>query len=54
MPSTDAETEGSAEDQAYFHALEEAFLRLRGRATLLSAADWQVAREWRRAGIPIS
>lgn len=53
MPSTDAETEGSAEDQAYFHALEEAFLRLRGRATLLSAADWQVAREWRRAGIPI-
>jgi len=53
MPSTDADAEGSAEDQAYFRAIEEAFLRLRGKATLLAAADWQVAREWRRAGVPI-
>ena len=41
------------EDHAYFRALEEAFLRLRGKATLLSAADWQVAQGWHRAGIPI-
>jgi len=53
MPSIDAEDEGSAEDQAYFRALEEAFLRLRGKATLLAAADWQVASEWRRSGVPL-
>lgn len=53
MASTGAETGGSAEDHAYFLALEEAFLGLRGSGTLLSAADWQVAREWRRAGIPV-
>lgn len=54
MPSTDAEIAGSSEDQAYFRAIEEAFLRLRGKATLLAAADWQVAREWRHAGIPVA
>ena len=53
MPSTGAEDQGSTEDQAYFRALEEAFLELRGKATLLSAADWQVASEWRRAGVPL-
>jgi len=42
----------AAEDHAYFRTLEEAFLHLRGSATLLAAADWQVAREWRRAGVP--
>jgi hypothetical protein len=41
------------EDHAYFRALEEAFLRLRDKATLLAAADWQVAQGWHRAGIPI-
>lgn len=41
------------EDHAYFQALEEAFLRLRGRGTLLAAADWQVAQGWRRAAIPV-
>ena len=41
------------EDHAYFRALEEAFLRLRGKATLLSSADWLVAQGWHRAGIPI-
>lgn len=53
MPSTGADGDGSAEDQAYFRALEEAYLGLRGKATLLSAADWQVASEWRRAGVPL-
>lgn len=41
------------DDHAYFRVLEEEFLRLRGKATLLSAADWQVAQGWHRAGIPI-
>jgi hypothetical protein len=53
MSSIGAEPGPSEEDQAYFRALEELFLRLRGHATLLSAADWHVAREWRHAGIPL-
>lgn len=52
--SSIAEAEpGSAEDQAYFRTLEEAFLALRGRATLLAPEDWQVAAGWRRSGIPV-
>lgn len=43
----------SPEDHAYFQAVEEAFLRLRGKATLLSPADWQVAQGWQRAGVPL-
>jgi len=54
MSSTgEGESSGTAEDQAYFRALEERFLTLRGRATLLSAEDWATAVEWRRAGIPV-
>lgn len=41
------------DDHAYFQSLESAFLRLRGKSTLLSAADWQVAQGWHRAGIPV-
>jgi hypothetical protein len=52
MRSTEAEVSPAGEDQAYFLVLEQGFLRQRGSATLLSAADWQVAREWRHAGIP--
>jgi hypothetical protein len=44
---------GTAEDQAYFRAIEQAFLDLRGRATLLAPEDWQVAAGWRRSGIPV-
>jgi hypothetical protein len=52
--SSIAEAEpGSAEDQAYFRAVEEAFLSLRGRATLLAPEDWQVAAGWRRSGVPV-
>lgn len=40
-------------DQAYFQAIEEIFIRLRGAPLLLSPADWQVASRWRRRGIPI-
>lgn len=53
--SSIAEAEpGSAEDQAYFRAVEEAFLALRGRATLLAPEDWQVAAGWRRSGVPVA
>lgn len=53
MSSTaDGDAPGSSEDQAYFRTLEERFLALRGRATLLSPEDWRVARDWHRLGIP--
>lgn len=41
------------EDHAYFQAIEETFVALRGAPLLLSPADWQLARRWRRAGIPL-
>ncbi|MFN7940682.1 MAG: hypothetical protein U0X73_03740 [Thermoanaerobaculia bacterium] len=43
----------SAEDHAYFQALESAFLKLRGAATLLAPADWHAAVAWRRLGVPL-
>ncbi|MGB5549034.1 MAG: hypothetical protein WBO74_00930 [Thermoanaerobaculia bacterium] len=39
--------------QAYFEVIETVFVRLRGAPLLLSPADWQVAREWFEAGIPL-
>lgn len=41
------------EDHAYFLAIEEAFIGLRGAPLLLSPADWQVASRWHREGIPL-
>ena len=41
------------DDQAYFLAIEDHFVRLRGAPLLLSPADWQAARRWHRQGIPI-
>lgn len=41
------------EDHAYFQAIEEIFVRLRGAPLLLSPADWQVARRWHRDGVPL-
>jgi hypothetical protein len=52
MSSIGGAEPGTAEDQAYFRRIEEAFLALRGRATLLSAEDWRVAQGWHRAGVP--
>lgn len=43
----------SAADHEYFRALEDLFIRLRGSPLLLSPADWQVARRWRRLGVPL-
>jgi hypothetical protein len=50
MTATD---ETSAGDHAYFRAIEEVFIRLRGAPLLLSPTDWQIARDWHRAGIPL-
>src|SRR5688500_13177588 len=38
---------------AYFRAIEEAFVRLRGAPRLLSPADFQVASRWQREGVPL-
>jgi hypothetical protein len=40
-------------DHAYFQAVEEIFVALRGSPLLLSPADWQVARRWHREGVPL-
>lgn len=48
------ETDRPAEKvQAYFEEIETVFVRLRGAPLLLSPTDWQVAREWFEAGIPL-
>lgn len=49
------EESASAEnaDRAYFRALEETLVELRGKAILLSPEDWHAARRWREAGIPL-
>ena len=46
-------TRGNEGDHAYFRAIEELFIRLRGTPLLLSPADWQVTRGWRQQGIPL-
>jgi len=45
--------EPELDDRAYFQAIEEIFVRLRGAPLLLSPADWQVARRWYRDGVPL-
>lgn len=40
-------------DHAYFQAIEEIFVHLRGAPLLLSPADWQVASRWHREGMPL-
>lgn len=46
-------TEAEDLDHAYFQAVEEIFVQLRGAPLLLSPADWQVARKWHREGVPL-
>ena len=38
--------------QAYFEAIENAFIRLRGAPFLLSPPDWHLVRSWYEQGIP--
>lgn len=45
--------EPEQDDHAYFQAVEEIFVRLRGAPLLLSPADWQVARRWHQEGVPL-
>lgn len=45
-------TDSSSDDHAYFQAIEEVFIRLRGAPLLLSPADWQLAKRWHQQGIP--
>ncbi len=40
-------------DHAYFQAIEEIFVELRGAPLLLSPTDWQVARRWHKEGVPL-
>jgi len=44
---------GDDSDHAYFQAIEEIFVRLRGAPLLLSPADWQVASRWHREEVPL-
>jgi hypothetical protein len=45
-------TPAGAEDE-YCRAIEEAFVRRRGAAMLLSPRDWSLMLEWKEAGIPL-
>ena len=38
---------------AFFMAIEDAYLRLKGKAALLPPSNWQLAERWYREGIPI-
>lgn len=51
--ATPEDDPAAAADRAYFRALEEHLVELRGKATLLAPADWQVAVGWRRRGVPL-
>ena len=51
MSATDLEAD---EAQAYFQAIEAAFVRLRGAPLLLSPTDWQIARRWFEQGVPLA
>jgi hypothetical protein len=41
------------DERSYFRVIEDHFIRLRGAPLLLSPTDFQVARQWRREGIPV-
>jgi hypothetical protein len=45
--------EDEPDDHAYFQAIEEIFVSLRGAPLLLSPNDWQIARRWHRDGVPL-
>ena len=48
-----SETDNPQTDQAYFRAIEETFIRLRGTPFLLSPSDWRQAQQWHRQGVPL-
>lgn len=52
MPKDDSGEFEASEDQKYFLAIEDLFIRLRGAPLLLSPEDWRLAKRWREEGIP--
>ena len=44
----------TAEDYAYFRAIEDGFIRLRGSPLLLSPSDFRIAQRWHRRGVPLA
>jgi hypothetical protein len=44
----------TAEDTAYFRAIEERFIRLRGSPLLLSPSDFRITQRWHRRGVPLA
>ncbi len=53
MSATGAEDLETDSDHAYFRAVEDLFIALRGAPLLLSPADWRVAQRWHQEGIPL-
>jgi hypothetical protein len=51
--SGDPETPAEVSDHAYFQAIEEKFVELRGAPLLLSPVDRQVASRWHQEGVPL-
>jgi hypothetical protein len=51
--SGDPATAAEVSDHAYFQAIEEKFVELRGAPLLLSPVDWQVASRWHQEGVPL-
>jgi len=43
----------AAKEDEYLRAIEEAFVRRRGAAMLLSPRDWALMQEWKELGVPL-
>lgn len=52
-PSAEREPADGLGDLAYFRALEDFLIDLRGAPLLMSPADYRIAQRWRRRGIPL-
>jgi hypothetical protein len=49
-----AEPVATAGDYAYFRAIEDRFIGLRGSPLLLSPSDFRIAQRWHRRGVPLA
>ncbi len=52
-PADGARGPEEMEDHAYFHEIEDLFLRLRGSPLLLTPTDYQITKSWHRQGVPL-
>lgn len=48
-----ADSDEDSTHHAYFQAVEEIFVQLRGAPLLLSPEDWRVASRWHQEGVPL-